>query len=312
MEKQEHTMVNVLIDYHHTDLFYSLQTLFRDRLGMNVYRPKGMEWYHEDWWAVNNQADTAKQYLVDNKIGQGVTVEQFKDMQFDILVASIPVHLHRYEKIRQLYKPNCKVIMQAGNNWGAIPANNLLNSARKNFSSVGGNTVFYHQEFDLERFKPGPCQKIRSIINLEHYGNVAALHRIAEYLPGWEIKIYGVGGKDGPVPAADIPQTIRDAGFVWHSKRNEGYGYNIYNTFACGRPMIVDVPGNKGCTCEELFASNTVIDMYKRDARDVARDLMRVESMHSEATENVYKQFTDCVDFDTEEQEIRKFIERLR
>lgn len=42
--------MRVLADYHHHDLFESLAILFEDRLGWELYRPIGMEWFDEGYW----------------------------------------------------------------------------------------------------------------------------------------------------------------------------------------------------------------------------------------------------------------------
>lgn len=54
--------MRVLVDYHHSSLLRSL-TLLGDRLGVEIMRPIGMEWWHEDLWAVWPAEDTARQYL---------------------------------------------------------------------------------------------------------------------------------------------------------------------------------------------------------------------------------------------------------
>ena len=55
--------MRVLADFHHEHLWESLQILIEDRLGWELYRPIGLEWYHEDFWEVYPHISTAKQYL---------------------------------------------------------------------------------------------------------------------------------------------------------------------------------------------------------------------------------------------------------
>ncbi len=57
--------MKVLADLHHYDLYHSLQILFEKRLGWELYRPIGLEWYHEKFWNVYPHINTAKQYLSD-------------------------------------------------------------------------------------------------------------------------------------------------------------------------------------------------------------------------------------------------------
>lgn len=51
--------VRVLTDFHHSSLLRATNMLFQDRLGLSVFRPIGMEWFTEGFWAVNDQEDTA-------------------------------------------------------------------------------------------------------------------------------------------------------------------------------------------------------------------------------------------------------------
>lgn len=55
--------MKVLADHHHDDLYESLRILFEDRLGWELYRPIGTEWYTEGYWDVYNHPDTVTQYL---------------------------------------------------------------------------------------------------------------------------------------------------------------------------------------------------------------------------------------------------------
>lgn len=349
--------MNVLIDLHHEDLFYSLQLLFQKRLGMNVYRPIGLEWYHEGFWHIFPHINTANQYLstdgvpplsangvpVTEEHGEGawinkdavgteglfhvpdnqhanpihhrgVTLQAFKDMEFDLIVASIPKHLKAFRELRDKYQPRAKLIFQAGNNWGSIRAENLLTSSKKTHSSLkDANEVFYHQEFDLSVFKPGSCKNPKSIMNLQHLSTTTdKLKEVVKYLPGWELYIHGAGSELGAIPALEIPQKIRDVGFVWHVKRDEGYGYNIHHSFACGRPMIVDLSGNQGMTPADLYQEMyTVLDV-RHSPRALAEALKVAADNHDIWCENVYTRFKEVVNFDEEEQDIRKFLENLR
>ncbi len=56
-------MKRILVDYHHTSLLTSLKMLFGDRLRYMLYRPIGIEWFDEGFWAINNARETAEQFL---------------------------------------------------------------------------------------------------------------------------------------------------------------------------------------------------------------------------------------------------------
>jgi hypothetical protein len=53
----------VLIDFHHEALFESLRLLFEERLGYEIYRPIGLEWFKEGYWALSSDPKSAEQIL---------------------------------------------------------------------------------------------------------------------------------------------------------------------------------------------------------------------------------------------------------
>lgn len=147
--------MNVFADLHHSGLFYSLKLLFEDRLGYNLYRPVGVEWFEEGYWDIakpyNNNLDTVHQFLLlrsdykpaDNTpplnhivgiepthynvdelahgyIQKAITFKQFLDMDIDIIIASIPDHWITYTKLRDKYKPKARVICQMGNMFSEV------------------------------------------------------------------------------------------------------------------------------------------------------------------------------------------------
>jgi hypothetical protein len=199
--------MRVLADFHHQDLYYSLQLLFEKRLGWELYRPIGLEWYHEKYWNVYPHIGTAQQYLSldqainppigldgpfpehkllnknytfsdgiyyvndpsKDKLNRGITLEKFKETEFDILVSSIPQHIAPFNGLIRKYHPKAKHIFQVGNAWGHLPGiNNILASTAKFDTPPNINTCFYHQEFDLDvfRYEPPTCHsKVFSLLN---------------------------------------------------------------------------------------------------------------------------------------------------
>ncbi len=195
--------MRVLSDFHHNSLMISTVRLFEERLGFDVYRPIGMEWFEEGFWAINNQIDTAKQFLelgsqsIDGtpplnerrapKGTQGVmhdtfkvddpggltshwacTLDFFKRTKFDYLIASIPAHIPLFKRLIELYQPNAKLIVQVGNNWNIASFEGLPVLASIKPQPYGGPAFFYHQEFDTELFSPTPISSIDkaySIVN---------------------------------------------------------------------------------------------------------------------------------------------------
>lgn len=196
-------MKRLLTDFHHSSLLRSTHMLFEDRLGMEVYRPVGMEWFDEGFWAINDQRDTAEQYLLLgsqpadrtsplNKThidgsgrGNGTfdiadpgcqsvhwacDLEFFKTNQFDYVIASIPQHVPIFQRLIREYQPNAKLIVQVGNEWPLelFAGMNVLASIKPR-EVHGVNALFYHQEFDTGIFAATPVletKKVYSFINI--------------------------------------------------------------------------------------------------------------------------------------------------
>src|SRR6185295_6429566 len=134
----------IFVDFHHSSLLRSLIMLFENRLGYQVFRPIGIQWYAEGHWAINKEYDTAKQYLSmgqvpkDNtpplnnpknaekgiyycfdpdgiNLNRACTLQYFKTHSFDYLVASIPEHIPVFKYLISKYQHGAKLIVQIGN-----------------------------------------------------------------------------------------------------------------------------------------------------------------------------------------------------
>lgn len=197
--------MRVLVDFHHSSLLRSLILLFERRLGMEVYRPIGMDWFKEGYWKINDQLDTAKQYLslsqaykpgdgtpalnaLAKKADKGVyycldpggrdlnracMLHYVMNHKFDYLVASIPEHIEPFKRLIKLYQPQAKLIFQVGNDWNfeELGGMNVLASTLPREVPADVNVKFYHQEFDLAIFSPyrnQPRKTIFSFINILH------------------------------------------------------------------------------------------------------------------------------------------------
>jgi len=150
--------MKVLADYHHDGLYQSLRLLFEKRLGWELYRPIGLEWYTQGYWHVFPHINTARQFLdieedpillrdvhgellaemerknlhlaavddglymvkdpVHGSYHRAITLERFRAEQFDILVSSIPQHIEPFNKLIRECQRKAKHIFQVGNCWG--------------------------------------------------------------------------------------------------------------------------------------------------------------------------------------------------
>ena len=140
--------MKILADAHNLGLFRSLQLLFEKRLGYELYRPIGLDYFTSGYFKLaepygNNPATIAQflevnsatpdgsmrlndaksvsegVYEFDDKsnncTNKGITLEQFKKEKFDIIIASIPQHIEPFKELIQKYQPDAKFIFQMGN-----------------------------------------------------------------------------------------------------------------------------------------------------------------------------------------------------
>lgn len=114
-------MMRILADFHHHDLFESLAILFEDRLGWELFRPIGMDWYDREYWNFERKWHgdaVARQYLSPwgddipgerwslradrshpGRMHRLVTVDQAMDLGLDLVLASVDHNhegLHRF------------------------------------------------------------------------------------------------------------------------------------------------------------------------------------------------------------------------
>ena len=230
-------MTRVLCDFHHTSLLRSLHLLFEDRLGWELYRPIGMEWYEQGYWAINDLPDTAKQFLdLDqawkpedgtpplNTIAAGndaegiymvmdpgghsahkaATLDFFINNKFDYVIASIPAHVPLFKDLIAKYQPWAKLIVQMGNNWplGLFQGENVLASVAPQSYPQDTNAFFYHQEFDTKIFKQSPTRptkKIYSYVNIIQNTGIGweDYKQLQRLLPEFDFKAYGGQCPDG-------------------------------------------------------------------------------------------------------------------
>lgn len=252
------------------------------------------------------------------RIHRGILLEAAKRDGFDYIISSMPAHYERFERLLKVLPGGCKHICQIGNIGWRIPssAKFVLNSTTTPCPSHIP-CVYYHQEFSLKEFSPDPYpENVRSLTNLMHYQE---FHYKNDFIKltsalkerGWTIKDYGAGNEDGA--CLDIAQAIHDTGFVWHCKKGgDGYGHNIFNSFAAGRPMVVNTKDYINTIAGRLFfPGDTVIDMAKLSTDEAVQRLEAAAEDYSAMRQRVIKQFNDEVDFDRESASIRSFFEHV-
>ena len=348
--------MRVFCDHHHQALFNSLQILFEDRLGWELYRPIGTEWFDQGYWMVYNHPATVNQFLgihqgeklldthgdpypeeaqvnkhaelrddiyfikdiSHEKHHKAVTLDIFKDMEFDIVISSIPAHISRFNRLIAEHQPKAKHIFQVGNAWGhQADVKNILASTAPFPVPAGINTCFYHQEFDLNVFKYQPPTITGVVNSYVHYmRKPEIMTAVAGFLPPWKFTTYGAGMMDSLPGIHPMAAAMTNSSFTWHYKpEGDGYGHTLHNSYACGRPAIIWGDQYKGKLADALFQDGvTCIDARGKTPHQIATSLVTYgpPAKHARMCEAAYNRFKEVVDFDEEAATIKKFLENLQ
>lgn len=202
--------MRVFTDFHHAGLLQSLILLFERRLGGEVYRPIGTEWYKNGFWKVYDHPATVEQFLgiggatpdgsrplnevlmthlsppnativyhckdIDSdETNKAITLQGFMALPFDIVIASLPYHIEPFKRLCEMHPSKPKLIYQIGNAWtvDAGLAPNVMASAIINGVPEHINFITYHQEFDLNVFSYSPPVENKNITTLVNCFNTA-------------------------------------------------------------------------------------------------------------------------------------------
>jgi len=303
--------MNILTDQHHADLLYGLQRLFEDRLGYNLFVPKGHAWWDAGYWqfghAIASDDRLARQYLDTNDTYRevepglfltfdpghperpiyGVTLERAQTMEWDAVLASVQENqagLHRFAQ-----EHDARSLYQIGNarqqvDWSLDPL--VLNAAE---APMEGRGVYIGQEFDYQTVfrarKPIQSNRISSFVNLlsgipESWEPFAGLR---DRLPEYEFRHYGhqavqaaepTDGNLHPVSAIALEMALAE--WAYHSKpTGDGFGHIIHNWAAIGRPLIGHAHFYAGQRAEALWQDGVTCIDLDRHSLDEAADIIR-------------------------------------
>lgn len=293
--------MRVLSDFHHGDLYRSLQMLFEKRLGWELYRPIGMDWFEEGFWKIaepyGNYIGTVRQFLDPNIGGEydsgknlnanykledgiyrvwdpgneshqrAITLKTFKEMDIDIVISSYGPHDDAYERLIREYKSKAKHVSQVGNIYQGSSVKNVMCSTAPFRTNPDQNIVFYHQEFDLNTFKyvhPGNSSDITSFVNCLPEKEVFDWYKGS--LPEFRFRAFGAACPDGTIQSLkSIADIMSNSMFGWHLKPGgDGYGHCAHNWSACGRPVIIKGSQYRGKLAGRLFIhEKTCIDLER-------------------------------------------------
>jgi len=332
---------SVFCDLHNNGLYRSLWFLFEKRLGGTLYRPIGYDWWRNGFWEYSQNPEVVKQYLQfhaeDKDMGdywecpegkhnynhRALTFQQFLAKDIDIVVASVSSHEGLYKRLIDLYKPNAKLIRQAGNINERVNFDVCKNVMASTQLDIPHNTnsVVYHQEFDLDTFcneLPYDGLRITNLMNC--YPDSRDYHLWLPYkgaLPEFDWKMYGILGHDGIIGRdTEMASAFHNTTFVWHLKfGGDGFGHVIHQAFATGRPPIV-----KRSYYADKMAGLLMIDdetCIDLETDTFGRNIERIKfwarpENYMDMSIAAWAKFNEVVNYDEEELKIRKFLESLQ
>lgn len=348
---------NIFTDFHHAGLLQSLILLFEKRLGGNVYRPIGIEWAEEGFWHVYDHPATRLQFLTydqgyrpqdgtkslnmiekvqddvyycqdidSGSFNKAISLEKFKTMPIDIVIASIPAHIEPFKRLIAMYKPKAKLIYQIGNAWNVEPGQkvaNVMASARVSIPT-GVNYIIYHQEFDQKLFayrEPVESMQIASMVNcfdVDHMfrNDWELFTKVEKLMPEWSFRALGGQCRDGAAHGSkEVANTIGASRFLWHTKiGGDGYGHIVHNAASVGRPLIVKKGYYDGKLGGDLMIdTETCIAIDGLSPQEIVNKIEHYNdrARYSKMSEATRTSFEKVVDFDAEQKAIETFLSML-
>jgi hypothetical protein len=338
-------LVNVLADRHHAGLLYSLQLLFEDRLGFNLYVPVGHDWWDEEIWRFGNvfgDDRLAQQYLNPNPPWErrknmnglwwctdvefpnrsiwGIELEDARDMDWEFTIASVQENQHGFDRFAK--EVGAKSVYQVGNrgqqvDWDLDPL--VICSAE---APIYGRGVLYHQEYSKDEtfafVDPAKSDsfQVRSFVNCfdSIHPEFERYQKFQGRLKEHQFFTHGHDGADGLVqPTEAVAANMACAGWGYHDKpQGDGFGHIIHYWASIGRPLIGSAAYYQGLFADHLWVDGvTCVDLSKHSLDAAARqvDLVSgIPEMHAEMCVAIRQRLDDLIDFDKEEAEIRSLL----
>lgn len=331
--------MNVLVDcVGHTDLYYSMHSLFGERLGMNVYSPDGGgEWKNFGVTAtpLNNVFERSGPEWKENGItyvpmrmertpDRGlwnqklITFDKFKELSFDLIVCSSYANERAFFELGKL-KPNVKLIRLI-QNMGESPRyiKNALTVLLSPMSSIYNRISYWPEHYSGYSYTPPTKHNhIEAFIAIQPGTDTHDLWtRVKRALPTHEFHDSYEKPLQG-VPHPDMPQAIRDIAFNWGVKPHGGGGLVLHQALSSGRPSIV-----KSSYCVRYFAPAEKIIHHGVNCIDFDSasfneciELIRKWSEpaeHIKRCEIVANKFKEEVNFETEALKVEKWISEIK
>lgn len=275
--------MNVLVDFHHSDLLESLYHLFEDRIGAKVWVPRGMQWWSEGIWQQGHELfgdAIAHQFLEAAESDElhpertihWVTFEEAQAMDWDVVMCSVPDNEAGYGQFAR--SKGARFAVQVGNvNQPVYSPDAVILDATSAYPAG----VPFTPEWDWRgafRFESVVTRDVASFVNLfpllpcwQDMESVRAL------LPDHYFRVYGHSAPDGFIkPTAAVGHLMSGNGWGWHDKvTGDGFGYVIHYWASVGRPLIGHASHYRGQLAADLWEDGvTCIDLDQHDAAETA------------------------------------------
>lgn len=345
--------MKIFVDYHHSDLYYSLHLLFEKRLGFELYKPIGMDWYTDGYWKIaepyNNNIDVIKQFLTNDidyperyhpiwgnyKINckdgvyyiyephhdyhqKAITLETFKNTKFDIILSTYQLHDYVFEKLKNDYQPDAKLVAHLGNTFQETHYKNVIHSVPYN-RSIHQNSVYIHQELDTNLYKFVPPNKftknIFSVVNCAPY--IETYEKFKHLLDDCNFKYYGAACPDGCLSGAKgVSEKICEANLGWCLKPLGGLGHSNMGWMYSGRAVITNMSQHKiwGGNALKFFEPDyNCIDIDSGSDVEICEKIKKWldPEINIKMGENAKRRFHEIINYNAEEQMFRLFLSKL-
>jgi len=340
----------VITDFHHTALLQAQMYLWEKRLGFQLYRPFGRAWWDaglrhpDDNWETGHLAfmsraleyptfysthDPDRILTLSHPIGRMLTYDEARDRGREVRFVISSQHDSQtfLSKFTKEYCPNATYIRQAGNPSEHVWfTKHVLSSDIQTYEkskAEGLHAILYHQEFPSVYYNTAPmtdleANSIRQYINWAHQDvkNRAFylwFKQIAEScaLP---LRCYenGKGGEDGEVDYHhQMVIRLVLSTFTLQHKWWDGYGMIVHQSYACGRPVICFESDYAGKTAGKLMTDMETAIFITDDAAYTRSKLEIALPMAPQLQEAAYRRFKEVVNFDADEERIRKWLSEI-
>ena len=266
-----------------------------------------------------------------------LTLEQARDIKPDIVMASVA---HNHEGLHRFAR---EVGAKFGIHLGNVRFSPIdMTEDRWDLADFGVVTsilpapvpkphVVVHQEFSLTDFRHEPppgneAMRVSSFVNCfpENREAYAGFQWVAQLKPEFDWRVYGAYGsvpEDGYAAGnidrcAAVGDAMRASDVAWHTKQwSDGFGHVVHDWFAVGRPVIGHAWYYQNQLAGPLWQEGvTSFDISDKTPAEVAGLLDRLAAdpdLRIRMGDNAAARFREVVDFDEEEQAIRRMFEAV-